>query len=339
MDRQKVIDKIKSHYIVKEFLEDMGDSFESQMRIDWIRLVDYPISQWVDRGLVWSKTKEGSDYWGEKYHNWYLKAEREFPYLLDIEIPFLPSILSIGYEWEANPDNTNINHFHNDFKEFIFSHSWENSYIKELQIKPIDFLNFNQFLYNFLSISLLGGFKWSEGESDRYAGSGHTHIMFASYVHRLHKENEKIKNLLEWVDTNNTPFQKEIDKFRDAIIYRAEKNDGYLSCCSKEHRLTYNKDVGTLEFRINESPFPLWVYILSLIINGEDINYKNFKKWVKDKPIKGKTILLKTMEVYLNESMEALPATEFVLKNWTNSKWVNHYIPKIKEVNPSLTLI
>ena len=321
---------------LKAFLNFAPDEFWLECKKSVLTLIGYPVREWINYSLHWSSTTQGFTFWEKRHHKWNKICDNE-GFSEYIDIPPSAKLLSIGFEWEANQYKTNFWDFINKFQNLYSGKTSENSIIKEAQITPIKFEDFPQFLRTFLTISLSGGFKLTPGKEDEIAGSGHTHLKF-EFLTNIHDDTREVKNLINFVNHHKNIFQRKIGVFRDAISRRAESTT-YLPQNSKSYAITYNTYAGTIEVRKNESPFPLWVYLVPIVIEGKKLTFKNFESWLKTQPISEKEMLYEAMGLYFKANFDAKKVVKHLVATWRDKEWLEDYIPKIQTYNPKLKIL
>ena len=131
-------------------------------------------------------------------------------------------------------------------------------------------MNFLNTLRYYLLISKVDEFEYVEGGDDVCAGGLHTHLsgdLYGSFLQNIDTMGEAQKR---FVVMSNRFFSKRGDYLRSSIGYRSDFTtylDQVVPEDSKVFFISKKNDFRTIEFRINENPLPLWIYLMPLFVD------------------------------------------------------------------------
>jgi len=282
--REELVELFKQQEWFEEYVKNTDKDLDSLFKYDC------PIG-WVDLGFMWKDTPQGYKYWKEIHNEWkskcalYVGSEGEDDFRLFEQKSVDVEIDKIGAEFESSYEITE-KALHNGVR--IDSSSRENAKIKELQLSPINFDDFDAFVGTFIKIYRAGGTKFVQGQHDSASGSMHLHISLKNEknLEEVAAQSVKMLAILKWFQRRiSAPYWKPL--FRCAVIPMA-KITPKVPKDSKYNAITincaeYNKPA-TIEFRINENPLPLWVYFVPFMLKRTDVEFYNQKEyWFKIK--------------------------------------------------------
>jgi hypothetical protein len=169
---------------------------------------------------------------------------------------------SVGAEFESSPEI--ISKVNKTMKSIINSQTRENSRILELQLKPIKLVNFKKFLSVYAPLAELDKFNYVPGAHYPTASSMHVHVSTYGTSQDLIRRSNWAVLLAPYI------FSKKSKKytFRGGSVLPGGRTTFILRktdlTCSKRAFVTLNSVVPetTVEYRINENPLPLWVYLI-----------------------------------------------------------------------------
>ena len=194
-----------------------------------------------------------------------------------------------GMEYESSPEKVNKllevlrKRTHRDYS---IGESEENRFIHELQLPPKRMMNFLNFLRYYLLVSKVDKFEYVEGSDDVCAGGLHVHLsgdIYESFLQNIDIMGEAQER---FVVISNRFFSKRGDYLRSSIDYRCDftthLEDKILED-SKSFFLTKKEDFNTIEFRINENPLPLWIYLMPLFVDDESPFSEELRRKISNK--------------------------------------------------------